>query len=72
MIGTIVNQYFGNTFNHQNGRNQQQHTHKNTSKQYQPISYQITRTSPIKYLEEDCLGWGLNKKGMRELLMQHD
>ena len=35
MIEPIVNRNFGNTFQHQNGPYQRQHTHKNTSQQYQ-------------------------------------
>ena len=34
IIEPIVNQDFGNTFHHQNGPNQNQHIHKNTSQQY--------------------------------------
>ena len=64
MIEPIVNQNFGNTFQHQNGPNQrqyiqkntsQQYQHKNTSQQYQLISYQISRTSSVTYLKEDCI-----------------
>ena len=45
MIDPIFNIHFGNTFHHRNGKNQRQHIHKNTSKQYQYITYQIPRTS---------------------------
>ena len=81
MIRTIVNRDFGNTFHHQNGPNQLQHIykntgqnyqHKNTSQQYQPRYYQIPSTSSIPYLKIDCLGSGINNKGVRELLMQND
>ena len=41
MIETIVNQNFGNTFQHQNGPNKYQHTHKITKKCINPY--------PIKY-----------------------
>ena len=81
MIETISNYNFGNTFQHQNGPNQHQHIHKNTiqqyqqrntSQQYQPRYYQIHRTESILYLKEDCIGCGINKKGVRELITQHD
>ena len=45
MIELIVKQDFSNTLHHQNGPNQRQHIHKNTSHQYQPKSYQRPRTS---------------------------
>ena len=51
MIDSIVNRNFGNTFHHQNGPNQGQRVHKNTSQQYQFISYQIKSTSSIPYLK---------------------
>ena len=35
MIKTIINSNFGIAFHHQNGPNQSQHIHKNTSEQYQ-------------------------------------
>ena len=55
----------------------QQYQHKNTgqpeySQQYQPRSFQRNRTSSIPYLKENCLLCGLNNKGVRELLIQHD
>ena len=57
MIEPIVNWNFGNTFKYQNGPNQSQHIHKNTSKQYKTRSYQRPRTLSITYLKEDCLGY---------------
>ena len=55
----------------------QQYQHKNTgqpeySQQYQPRYFQRNRTSSIPYLKENCLLCGLNNKGVRELLIQHD
>ena len=50
----------------------QQHQHRNPSQQYQPISFQIHRVFSILYMKENFLGCGLNNKGVRELLMQHD
>ena len=44
IIEPIVNQDYGNTFHHQNGPNHLQPIHKNTSRQYQSITYQIPRT----------------------------
>ena len=44
----------------------------NTIQQYQPISYQRPKNSSIPYLKEDCIVCGLNRKYVRELLMQHD
>ena len=52
MIDPIVNRNFGNTFHHQNGPNQCQYVHKNTSQQYQYRSYQIPKTLSIPYLNE--------------------
>ena len=81
IIETILNRDFGNKFQHQNGPNQLQHIHKNTSqqyqqrntiKQYQPRSYQIPRTSSIKFLKEDCIVCVINNKGARELIIQND
>ena len=72
VIEPIANQNFGNTFHHHNGPNQHQHIHKNTSQQCQSRSYQIPSTSSITYPKEDCIGFGLNNKVLRELLMQHD
>ena len=39
IIETIFNRTFGNTFQHQNGPNQRQQIHKNTSQQFQQIYY---------------------------------
>ena len=72
IIETIVNRNFEYTFQHQNVPNQRQRTHKNTNQQYQPIYYQIPRTSSITYLKEECIGCGLNNKGMIKLLIQND
>ena len=72
VIEPIANRNFGNTFHHQNGPNQRQHIHKNTSQQCQSRSYQIPSTSSITYPKEDCIGFGLNNKVLRELLIQHD
>ena len=60
----ILNINFGNKFHHQNGPNQHQHVHKPKSQHYQFRTFQISRTSSIKYLEEDCGGCGLNNKGL--------
>ena len=66
-------------YQHNNTRQQykhintvQQHQHRNTSQQYQPRSFQRPRKYSIPYLKENCLGCGLNNKGVRELLIQHD
>ena len=64
IIEPIVKRNFGNIFHHWNGPNKRQHIHKNTSQQYRPISYQIPRNSSVTYPKEDCLGCGLNNKGM--------
>ena len=72
MIETIVNRDFGNQFQHHNGPNQRQQIHKSTSRQYLPIYYQKPRTSSIPHLKKYCLGCGINNKGTRDLLMQHD
>ena len=72
MISPIVKRSFGNTFHHNNGPNQLKHIHKNNSQQYQPRPYQIPRISSILYLKEDCLGCGLNKKGVIICLIQND
>ena len=50
----------------------QRHKYINSSQQYQPISFQRSRTSSIPYLKEIFLECGLNNKGVRELVMQHD
>ena len=67
MIEPIFKWNFGNTFQHHNGPNQRQHIHKKTSQQYQPISYQIPRTSSITYLK----GCGLKNKVTMELSIRH-
>ena len=81
MIELILNRNFGNTFQYKNGPNQhqpthkntsQQHQHRNTSQRYQPRSFQRPRTSSIPYLKEDCIGCGLNNKGVRCFLIQLD
>ena len=73
MIDPIFNRNFGNIFHHQDGpKQQQQHAHKNTFQWYQYRSYQIPSTSSITYLNQDCRSCGLNNKGVRELLIQHD
>ena len=41
------------------------HQHRHPSQQNQPISFQRHRTSSIPYLKENCLGFGLNNKGVR-------
>ena len=55
IIETIVNINFGNKFHHQNGPNQRQHIHKNTSQQYQYIPYQRPRNSQVTQLKENCI-----------------
>ena len=65
MIEPIVNQNFGNTFQHQNGPNQRKKIHKDTSQKYQPRSYQISSKSSMIYLKEDCIGCGINNKETR-------
>ena len=50
----------------------QQYQHINNSQQYQKISFQRPRTSSISYLKEKFIGCGLNNKGVREFLIQHD
>ena len=59
-------------YQHRNTRQQYQHRNtsqnfqrRNTSQQYQPISYQRPSTSSILYLKENCIGCGLNNKGVR-------
>ena len=51
IIEPMVNQNFGNTFQQLNGPDQRQHIHKNTTQKYQPISFQRSRISSIKYLK---------------------
>ena len=50
----------------------QQCQHRNPSQQYQPRSFQRHKTYSIPYLKEHFLGCGINRKGVRELLIQHD
>ena len=74
MIEPIINQNFGNIFQHHNGLNKCQHIHKNTSQQYQqkntsqhyqPRSHQRPRTSSIPYLKEDCLPVEFGEGGVK-------
>ena len=71
-IEPIVNRNYGNKFQHHNRPNQRQQNHKNTSQQYQSISYQIQGTSYITYLKEEFIGCGIKNKYAISLLMQHD
>ena len=65
-------QYSNNRQQYRHINTGQQHQHRKTSQQYQPRSFQISSTLSILYLKENCLGCGLNSKGVRELLMKHD
>ena len=49
----------------------QQHQHRHPSQQFQPRSFQRYRTYSIPDLKENGLGSGLNKKSVREMIMQH-
>ena len=72
MIEPILNRNFANTFHYHNLPNKIQHIHKNTGRNYQYISFQIPRKSSITYRNEYLHGWTLNKKGVIELIIQHD
>ena len=56
MIDPIVNRKFVNTFHHQNGPNQRQHTNKNSSQKYhqniQGQQYQHINTGQPKYIQQ--------------------
>ena len=73
----IVNKQkkFSQKYHHSTTR--QQYQHRNTGpqyhhgQQYQPISFQRHRKYSIPHLKENCLGFGINNKGVRELIMKH-
>ena len=57
---------------YQHRNNSQNYQHSNTSQQHQPRPFQIPMASSITYLKQNCLGYLINNKGTRELLMQND
>ena len=65
----IVNRSFGNTFHHQNGPNQIQHLHKQTSQHYKYIPFKISMNFSHPYLKEKIIGCRLGNKEVREVLM---
>ena len=71
IIEPIVNRNFGNNFHNHNGPNQIQHIHKNTCRQYQYISFQRSKNFSPPYLKVKCIGCGIGRNKVIEVLMHH-
>ena len=71
MINPIVNKNFDNTFHRQNGPKQRQHVHNHTGQKCQLISFQISSNSSPTYLKESFLGFVIDNKEVRSLLIQN-